>query len=50
MAMKRGSKMRKLVLTAILTAAMFLFGLVGQAHAFIFVDLVAKVQRITMIS
>ncbi len=37
-------------MTAILTAAFFLFGFPSQAHAFIFVDLVAKVQRITMIS
>ena len=42
--------MRKLFLTVVLTAAMFLFSLAGEAHAFIFVDLVAKVQRVVMIS
>ena len=42
--------MRKPWLTVALTAALFLFGLAGQAQAFIFIDLVAKVQRVVMIS
>lgn len=42
--------MTKLKIKSVLAGVLFLCGLIGQANAFIFVDLVAKVQRITMIS
>ena len=42
--------MKRLIATASLTAALFLFGHVGRAQAFIFTDLLAKVQRIAMMA
>ena len=47
---RRRQPMKRLIATASLTAALFLFGLAGQAQAFIFTDLVAKVQRLAMMA